>query len=242
MTCIFFFLACASDASVIESSEKTMGSTPTATVSSAIPDKDQPAMPDKDHPVHADEVSEDTSNDCSEVLVLPSLERGAKVMLIGDSLAVGMSREFKRIAKIAGYVPVTHAKVGSSTRQWLKWIKDDLRIHKPKLVVVSLGTNDAAGYRMIERDPEMHRKLVDLILEADAFVVWIGPPSIKETRVPKIEKVRKIIKEAAPIYYPSEDLDIRLEDGIHTNAEGYSRWARSVWHQISSMMITFDFE
>ena len=186
--------------------------------------------------------SEDTSEDCSEVLVLPSLPKGSKVMLIGDSLAVGMSREFKRIAKIAGYVPITHTKVGSSTPQWLKWVNEDLRIHKPQLVVVSLGTNDAAGYRMVEKDPEMYRRLVDTVLEADAFVVWIGPPAIKLKRLPKIEEVRKIIKEAVPIYYPSEDLALRLEDGIHTNAEGYARWARSVWRQMSDMMITYDFE
>lgn len=163
-------------------------------------------------------------------------------MLVGDSLAVGMSKEFRRVASLAGYKPVTHAKVGSSTLQWLRWIKDDLRIHKPQLVVVSLGTNDAAGYRMIEKDPELHRKLVDAILGADSFVVWIGPPAISVKRVPKIEEVRNIIKEVVPIYYPSEELDLRLEDGIHTNAEGYARWARSVWKEMSRMMITYDFE
>ena len=204
-----------------------------------------PAVTPTTIPTTREEVQEaphDTADDCSEELQEPAVPKGSTVLLIGDSLAVGMSAEFRKIAVKAGYKPVTHAKIGSMTTQWLKWIKSDLKAHQPKVVVVSLGTNDAAGYANVVKNPKMHAQLVQLIEESGAFAVWIGPPAISKKRVEKIEEVRKIIKEVVPIYFASEELEIRLEDGIHANATGYGLWIRSVWHMTSSMMITHDFE
>jgi hypothetical protein len=234
--CFLFLFSCAGKPVEAHDKPTLVQAVPSQTAPTAV----QAASPEQSVP--EEQIDHDSADDCSEVLVLPSLEKGSKILLVGDSLAVGLSREFNIVAKKAGYVPVVHAKIGSSTMQWLKWIKGDLRTHHPKLVVVSLGTNDAAGYGMVEKMPDMHRKLVDAVLNADSFIVWVGPPAISTKRVKKIEEVRQIIKEATPIYFASEELDIRLFDGIHSDGVGYSRWMQKVWHEMSAMMITYDFE
>jgi hypothetical protein len=185
---------------------------------------------------------DDTAEDCSEVLTEPALKKGATVMLVGDSLAVGMSTEFKRLAVGAGYRAVTHAAVGTTTTQWLTWIKQDLKVNKPALVVVSLGTNDAAGFESVSKNPKLFEEFVKTIDESGAFVVWIGPPAISTKKVAKIDEVRRLVKSAAPIYFASEDLVIPLEDGIHTNAAEYKRWIGAAWHWMSSRMIVLDSE
>lgn len=154
-------------------------------------------------------------------------------MLIGDSLAVGMSDEFKKLSTSAGYVPRTHAVGGTNALQWKNWIGKDLETHRPTLVLISLGTNDAAGYDVVKKSGVFF-ELVKIIEKSGAYVAWIGPPAIKKQRIPRIEETRSIIKEAAPIYFASENVKLHLGDGIHTDPSGYRTWIREVWQCLSA--------
>lgn len=182
-------------------------------------------------------VTEDTADDCCDPITQPVVHKGETVMLLGDSLALGMSREFRKIAQDTGYRPVTHAKVGSTASQWIKWVDQDLKDNNPSLVVVSLGTNDARGYADVKKNPGVFEALIDAIVDSGAYVVWIGPPAVDLKKVPRIKETRQLIKDVAPIYFESEVIPLHTEDGIHPNALGYVRWMRAVWDCMAHKMI-----
>jgi lysophospholipase L1-like esterase len=184
----------------------------------------------------------DTADDCSEAPSEPVLKPGSTVMLIGDSLASGMSEEFRNLAKKNGYRPVTHSIVGSTTKTWKSLVVSDLKVHKPSLLVVSLGTNDAAGFNDVERNPNVFLEFMRAADSTDAFVVWIGPPAITSKRLPRLDEVRSLIKTVAPIYFPSEDVELDLFDGIHTNAVGYRFWIRHIWSWMSKSLLVYSTE
>ena len=152
-----------------------------------------------------------------------------RLMLVGDSLAVGMGHEFSRIARSLHYTVNVHAKVGSTTRQWIKWIDRDLTVYRPDIVFVSLGTNDAAAPNALTLWPDMYEVFAAKVRDSGATLVWIGPPEVTSSRVKKLTEVRHAIRSVAPLYFGSEALRINQWDGIHTDADGYETWIRHVW-------------
>ena len=235
---VIFLMSCVSGSPVTKSEIPFVS--PAETHVEPTPVESQQEKTQNPPPEIVEENVIDTSEDCSEVLTSPAIKKGARVLIAGDSLAVGMSKEFRRLAAVAGYIPYSHAVVGSTTTQWKKWIVKDLANIRPSLVVVSLGTNDAAAYNSVESKPEIFSEFAKLIEDKGAFLVWIGPPAISKPKLEKIEDVRSLIKSAANIYYPSEDLQIRLEDGIHTDIAGYERWITEVWQWMAASMIVYD--
>lgn len=168
---------------------------------------------------------------------------GSVVMLVGDSLAVGMNDEFKKLAKSAGYVAKSHVQSGTNAMQWNSWIKKDIELYKPSLVLISLGTNDAAGYDVvIKQKQNVFANLAKQIEDNGGVVVWIGPPAIKKSRISKIEETKQFIKESVSNYFASEQVNLILSDGIHASPTGYKNWIREVWKWMSKKMIVQDFE
>lgn len=159
----------------------------------------------------------------------PMAKKGDPIMLVGDSLAVGLETEFTRLAKVEGYVPSHHVIGGTATWQWLRWIDGDMDRNKPKVVVVSLGTNDAAGYDAVQRDPKVFSRLVSAVEAKGGHVVWLGPPNISASRISKIQVTRELIKSSAPLFFESEALKLTLSDGIHTTGDGYRMWMDAAW-------------
>lgn len=160
----------------------------------------------------------------------PMVTPGATVMLIGDSLAVGMEGKFISLARKSGYVPVTHVVTGTSIFHWMKWIKGDLEKNRPELVVVSLGTNDAIIYDRVKKNAHLYGEFTKIVEDSGAVLVWLGPPDITLKRIPKISETREIIKKSAMNYFDSEKFERPMGgDGIHLTASGYSRWMTSAW-------------
>jgi len=161
----------------------------------------------------------------------PLIPSGQKVLIVGDSLAVGLSGELSRLLKTAKYLPVSHAKIGSTTAQWINWIKTDLAVHKPALVIVSLGTNDAAADpQWLEKNKDNFAKFTKIVMDSGAKLLWIGPPEFEEEMLPRVPYVRDLIIEAAPIFYDSRLSNIpRAEDKIHSTVNGYKSWAGDIW-------------
>ena len=160
----------------------------------------------------------------------PAVTTGATVMLIGDSLAVGMEGKFISLARKNGYVPVTHAVNGTSIFQWMKWIKSDLEKNRPELVVVSLGTNDAIIYDRMRKHANMYAEFTKIVEDSGAVLVWLGPPDISKKRIPKIEEARDIIRRSTTNYFDSEKIERPSGgDGVHPTMAGYVRWMGAAW-------------
>jgi lysophospholipase L1-like esterase len=160
----------------------------------------------------------------------PMVMPGATIMLIGDSLAVGMEPKFISLARKGGYVPVTHVVNGTSIFQWMKWIRSDLEKNRPELIVVSLGTNDAIIYDRLKQHTGLYGEFVKIVEESGAVIVWLGPPDIAHKRIPHLTETRSFIRKYTSYYFESEVIEKPLGgDGIHSSPTGYNRWMGAAW-------------
>lgn len=164
------------------------------------------------------------------------IKTGSTILLLGDSLSLGLSSEFVSIVHLSGYVPAVHGITGSRADQWLTRIKKDLDSYCPSLVLVSLGTNDiAAGIEWVKQHSAVYHELVKLINDSGARIVWIGPPKLDEKKLPNSDEVRDIIRAASPIYFESQNIVIdQASDGVHSSPAGYKKWMDAAW----SWMVT----
>lgn len=176
-------------------------------------------------PVHV----EDNAIECGSES-FPLVSTGATVLLLGDSLAVGMENKFITLARKEGYVPVTHVVSGTSIFQWMKWIKSDLEKNRPELVVISLGTNDAIIYDRIKKYPRLYAEFTKIVEDFGSVLVWLGPPDISSKRIPHISDERELIKKSTTHYFESEHIEKPMGgDGIHSSPMGYNRWMGAAW-------------
>lgn len=159
--------------------------------------------------------------------------RPARLLLVGDSLAVGLRAPLAALAASAGVPFEGHGVVSTRIDQWATDAKLDqyLATFKPTHVLVSLGTNDekvGTGWAAKEA-PKLHA-LLDKIAKSGAEVLWIGPPTLPFTRVGVSDMVRGLV----PKYFPSELLQIeRSPDQLHPTAAGYSSWAAQIWKWVT---------
>lgn len=169
----------------------------------------------------------------------PRLKRGLRVLLIGDSLAVGTAPHYSALAKEAGVEFKGLGVTGTRIDQWAssQELPKVLASFRPDLVLVSLGTNDAfmKGADVVVKQRAGLEKLLQQLQGRD--VVWIGPPALPGAPSPGIITM---IQDAAGAltprfhYFHSERLQIpRGPDGIHPTVRGYAGWAGAVWHWLS---------
>jgi lysophospholipase L1-like esterase len=149
-------------------------------------------------------------------------------LLIGDSLAVGLSAEFMSLTKNAGYISKTHTIIGSTTLQWLRLIKNDLRDNHPSVVFISLGTNDIAAKCCLKKFLDAYKKMSTFVTDTNATLIWIGPPTLTD-RFTNAVTIRESISSSTKFYFASHELDIPQHDGIHSSADGYKVWMNEIW-------------
>lgn len=187
----------------------------------------------------------------SRLLGGPRIKKGMRVLLIGDSLALGLTPFFASLAKESGVDFKAMATVGTRIDQWAANpdLKALLAAFKPDLILVSLGTNDSfmQGADVVSKQQAQLDKLYSVLTEwprssdyglGPEYVVWIGPPVLPKPPSPGISKM---IQDAAgsalsPRYYyfHSERLDLpRGPDGLHPVPRGYAGWAGAIWHWLS---------
>jgi lysophospholipase L1-like esterase len=183
------------------------------------------------------------------VMTGPRVKRGMRVLLIGDSLAVGMAPHFQALAKEAGVNFQSLAIVGTRIDQWASsaQLQKTLDQFQPELVMISLGTNDEylTGDAVTRQRPALEtliNKISQYTRNADyglgpEWIVWIGPPTLPKPT----NGIVAMIQAAAgtPLaprfyYYHSEQLELpRGPDKLHPTARGYAGWAGAVWHWLS---------
>jgi len=161
----------------------------------------------------------------------PSIAETPTYLLAGDSFAVGLEHEFKALGKQQGFHAVGVGKVGSRVDQWVRWLPVELRRHRPKVVFLSLGSNDAVPeVDRLRKDPESITQIVLATERAGAKLVWVGPPTLPMKEIPHQDEVRTLIMARVPLYYDSTKLKIeRGRDKIHSTPKGYKAWMGSLW-------------
>lgn len=153
-----------------------------------------------------------------------------KLLLAGDSLAVGLTAEFKALAKARGWRAYADGRVGTRVDQWVRWLPKDLATYHPDVVYLSLGTNDATPETdRLYRHPEMVTKIALQVAGAHAKLVWIGPPTLPK-RLTRQDAVRTLIRDRVLPYYDSTLFEFeRTPDHIHATPKGYRDWMDAIW-------------
>ena len=156
---------------------------------------------------------------------------GARVLLLGDSLAQGLGPPLARLAEAAGVSLVARGVQSSTIKQWLSGsvLVDAVSRAEPSLTLVCLGTNDM---RAADPGAEGRRagELADALFRSNSTAVaWIGPPSLPfETNAFRAALATMCGARDVRIF-DSQALDLaRAPDGVHMTPAGYGAWAESI--------------
>ena len=155
--------------------------------------------------------------------------QGARVLLVGDSLAAGLGPPLKRLVGADGATLATVGRVGTTIRQWARgaWLAEAITQAKPGLVLVSLGTNDMESPG--DRSGDI-AAIVDRVRAAGAGLVWIEPPDMPTLR--DRAQVRTTLHATIPAerLFPGPSVPIqRAKDQIHATPQGYADLAAALW-------------
>jgi hypothetical protein len=159
----------------------------------------------------------------------PAGAAGGPVLVLGDSLAVGL-RPFLA-DMVGGREVVWDARTGRTTPQGMARLRADLAQVTPATVVVSLGTNDGSDpNRFASR---MQRVL--LALPPTACVVW--PAIYRPPRKGPYEALNRVLRRQAQrdprLVVPRWDVvvlrgEVRLPDGLHPDPFGFRHRSRII--------------
>jgi hypothetical protein len=155
------------------------------------------------------------------------------VLLIGDSLAVGLSTPMRGLCAKSGCDFQAIAEVSTTMIQWINeprrsLIQSALEGFRPTLVLISLGTNDSAGNTPTDALNAQITKLRDWVQSSGAAIMWILPPKLNFQ-----ERVGWGVKAAGIESFPSANLPLPQPDGIHTTGRGYAGWAEHIWAKLT---------
>lgn len=167
---------------------------------------------------------------------LPRLTASSRVLLIGDSLAVGLKSPLSVLASADGLAFRGAGIGGTHIGSWTGGHLSNALAFNPTLVLVSLGTNDA--YMMVDdvwarQEPKL-RMLLEKIRAQGAEIVWIGPPSLPDPYGRKSVDQNFLVqlRAHAPNYMDSTGLDLPRADRLHPTGAGYQQWASEIWNAI----------
>lgn len=163
----------------------------------------------------------------------PKLLADSRILLIGDSLALGLAPHLRALAEEAGLPFRAVAQKGTAIRDWggiiettaSQRLQEALSTFQPTLVLVSLGTNDELfepAVVVAEQDD-----LAALFERLDDYeVAWIGVPTLPV----QTAGAARMIRDTGVPYFPSERLELRrAPDGLHPTVGGYAAWAGALW-------------
>ncbi len=186
-----------------------------------------------------------------ELLGAPTLRKGDRVFLLGDSLAVGLAPPLGALCRDNGIAFQSMATVGTRIDQWATSapLAQALAAFAPTVVLISLGTNDAYMLPQPSEDigarqaPYADELLTMIEGVSPRAIVWISPPTLPAAAV-SLPSVRGLIESEHAIafprikprvsLYPSQNLTLpRGPDGIHPVARGYGIWAGALWQWLT---------
>lgn len=167
------------------------------------------------------------SNASGTIGCKPTVKTGDRVLLFGDSLAVGLSTPLREIASKSGCEFQALAKSGTSMAHWLGERRADLEATiarlQPTVVLVSLGTNDSKGMTSEEKLATQIASIAELVGKTSKLL-WVRPP-----KLPFADRVSAAITSQGIAAFDSAALPIPQADGIHPTGRGYAGWAEHLW-------------
>lgn len=179
----------------------------------------------------------------------PLVSKSDRVVLIGDSLGVGLRKPLGALAQADGIPFFGQACGGTQIFQWVRqdthfgpctFGQQHIRAAEPTVVLISLGTNDAyAQPAEIESERPKLQELLQDIVDMGARPIWIDPPKLE--KAPHVPQVMEMIY-ADPVgrrvgmpHFRSDLLDIQMSgDKIHPTGAGYQTWAEALWKWLRS--------
>lgn len=159
-----------------------------------------------------------------------------RLLLVGDSLAVGLGPPLRALSKDQSVAFEQLAKESTRIDQWAgsQKLTEKLQVFKPTLVLVSLGTNDEyMTGDAAKRQAPFLEQLLQKLGAAGAEVGWIGPPQLPKPASNGITALLQARIQASH-YFHSEALQIpRGPDRLHPTLKGYAGWAGMIWQWLS---------
>ena len=186
-------------------------------------------------------------------LGLPAAAAERTVLVFGDSLAAAYG-----IAPSRGWVnllaqrlrppwKVVNASVsGETTAGGLRRLPEDLKRHRPAIVVIELGANDALRGQPIAGIRSNLEKMIRLTRDAHAEPVLVGimiPPNygIDYARefhdiYPSLAAKQKIAFVPFLLQGVAERLELFQADQLHPTAEAQPLICENVWPSVEALM------
>lgn len=149
-----------------------------------------------------------------------------RVLLVGDSLAVGLARPLALLL-----APLTSAAVGGTRiDHWHGPTMARALLVAPSLVVVVLGTNDIAAHMAGNEARPQIRAVVAMARAAGASVAWVGPPSLPWDGFGVRAALAQELSDLGVPLFDSEAAApvARHSDGVHMTPAGYAEWAAQI--------------
>ena len=146
----------------------------------------------------------------------------AQVLIVGDSLAVGMQPFLGEM--ITDREVTFDVKAGRTTPQGLLALRFGLQRYAPQSIVVSLGTNDGSNARIFA--DRVRRTLLEV--PPLACIVW--PAITRPPRKGAYKALNRVLREAARSDPRLTILNwdrmvekgtVALRDGVHPDDDGY---------------------
>lgn len=149
------------------------------------------------------------------------------VAVIGDSLGVGLARPLRDELAARGLHCSGHARGGTHAGQWLsrEWLGAVLAM-RPKTVIISLGTNDAAvpGGKPAQTFAANVAELAKRIRAAGARPVFLQPPPMPWPT----DRVREALLATGELVIEPPPNLARQPDRVHPTAAAYVAWAARI--------------
>lgn len=191
-------------------------------------------------------------------MIFPSLAHSAPktILVLGDSLSAeyGITRGSgwvalleKRLSEKKLGFKVFNASVSGETSSGGKSrLNALLQEHRPHIVIIELGGNDALRGLDLKASESNFREMVKASLAAKAKVLLVGmkiPPNYGKTYGDQFFNLyAKIAKETSIPLVPfllegvAEQADLFQADRIHMKAEAHPRILENVWSKLEKML------
>ena len=166
----------------------------------------------------------------------------SSVLLVGDSLAVGLTKPLGDLARAEDLGFHAEAIGGTRIDQWAPKVEGLIAKYQPSTLLVCLGTNDAFSTVTASKRRDTQR-LVDAARSKGIEVIWILPPTLPPTQSGPFgvvrnqdDQVREFIAATGVPTIDSRTFSFeRSPDKIHATARGYRTWAELIWRSLSEI-------
>lgn len=179
----------------------------------------------------------------ARIIMQPLIRRGNRLLLVGDSMTVGLNAPLRALATDAGVSFGWVGETGTRIDQWASNTSTQGNLlnkalaEKPDVVLVCLGTNDEALKKYGTTDVLTKQRpaidtLVQKIRASGAELVWICPPTNSFMDRPLRDYLKSVAGSRR--WFQSENYDIpRQPDGLHPTVKGYAGWSGLIWQYIT---------